>query len=770
MADERLAGVVPPAMGCALHIEVEGRRFLVPAGQEWLIGRSPQASISLVDDRISREHARVSGSAAGWRLVDSASTNGIFHAGRRVFELAISADVEVLLGGTDGVPLRLCPVAAVGAQASPVAPGPQFSAVHPVSTALLRIGRARDCEIVVPDLLASRRHAEIRRGAGGTELVDLGSANGTYLNGRRVDAARLEPADLVTIGRHTLVFDGTSLREYVDTGQVRFAATDLAVTLPDGKRLLDGVSFTLEPNTLMAIVGPSGAGKSTLLGALTGFRPATTGHVSYGGRDLYADYDELRQRIGFVPQQDIVHQSLTVRQALGYGAELRFPADVSAGERVGRVSEVIEELSLGPQTDTRISSLSGGERKRVSTALELLTKPSLLFLDEPTSGLDTDLDRELMGRLRILADESRTVVVVTHNLQHLHRCDVVVVLARGGHVAYLGPPGDVFGYFGVDDWADLFGRLKTRPGSDWAAEHARSARAPGRLTALPDRGGTTALPPLRQQPVWKQFATLCRRYLAVTASDRALLAILVLLPALLAVFARAVLAPDGLSDAGVPNTGARQLLVVLVVGAALMGAASAVREMVKERAIYRRERAVGLSSVAYVGSKVLVLGTVAAIQGVVLTVLALVGRPLPVEASMFGSPLLEFILAVAGVSAVSAVLGLVISAAVRDENQAMPLLVVVTMAQLVLCGGLVPVEGRVVLAQLSWLLPARWGFAATASTADLNGLEAGVSAPDPRWEHSAGVWITDVSGLALIGASAVVVLALLVRRLDPVRR
>ena len=258
---------------------------------------------------------------------------------------------------------------------------------------------------MINDLLASRRHAEFTAAVNGAEIVDLSSANGTYVNGRRIiGRAPLIQGDIVGIGRHQLRLSGTELLEYEDTGDLTFVASELVVKVPAGrgeKVLLQGVGFTLPPRSMLAVVGPSGAGKSTLLGALTGIRPATSGSVSYAGRDLYAEYDDLRQRIGLVPQEDIWHTALTVRQALQYGAELRFPADVTAPERSARIDEVLSELELTDQQHNRgANQLSGGQRKRTSTALELLTKPSLLFLDEPTSGLDPDLDSEVMLKLR----------------------------------------------------------------------------------------------------------------------------------------------------------------------------------------------------------------------------------------------------------------------------------------------------------------------------------------------------------------------------------
>jgi ABC-type multidrug transport system ATPase subunit/ABC-type multidrug transport system permease subunit len=496
--------------------------------------------------------------------------------------------------------------------------------------------------------------------------------------------------------------------------------------------------------------------------------------VRYAGRDLYAEYEDLSRRIGFVPQQDILHQVLTVRQAMAYGARLRFPAETTSAERRGRIQEVAQSLHLTEQFGTRVARLSGGERKRASTAMELLTKPSLLFLDEPTSGLDTDLDRDVMHLLRQLTDEGRTVVVVTHNLDYLDVCDLVLVLARGGHTAYLGPPAQAFAHFGVTSWADLFGALKTREPAAWgAAFAARPDRDPRSYPPMldPTEQAATRLPPIRQQSVASQLWTLTRRYLAVLGADRALLAILVLLPVLLAGIARVVPGSKGLAHEA-RNFDARQLLLVLVVGGCLAGAAGAVRELVKERAIYKRERAVGLSRAAYLASKILVTTGIAAIQGVVLTVLSVIGRAGPGDPLVLPNGTAEIALVVATVTAVSALTGLLISALVSDENQAMPLLVLSTMAQLVFCGGLVPVAGRAVLEQLSWLLPARWGLAAAASTVDLPFLSPptpGSGSPDDLWTHDLATWWSDLGVLVGLGAFSMLVTWWLLRRLDPLR-
>lgn len=262
--------------------------------------------------------------------------------------------------------------------------------------------------------------------------------------------------------------------------------------------LLDHVSFPVPEKCLLAVVGPSGAGKSTLLNALTGQRPADRGTVLYDGRDLYRDYAELRQRIGLVPQDDILHPQLTVRAALSYAAELRFPQDTARTERRARVDEVVRELGLEQRAGQPVHSLSGGQRKRVSVALELLTKPSLLFLDEPTSGLDPGMDRSVMHMLRGLADDGRTVIVVTHSVLSLAVCDRLLVLAPGGKVAYYGPPEDALAFFGFEQWPEAFEAFDRDPERDWAREYRESPfhrHYVTEATTQPHHPGPAPVPP-----------------------------------------------------------------------------------------------------------------------------------------------------------------------------------------------------------------------------------------------------------------------------------
>ncbi|MBD9735798.1 ATP-binding cassette domain-containing protein, partial [Streptomyces sp. H28] len=644
--------------------------------------------------------------------------------------------------------------------------------VRPLPARTVRIGRGADNDLVLDDLVVSRRHAELRALPDGSyEIADLGSHNGTYLNGAPVTRAPVGPGDIVGIGHAAFCLVGDELQEYVDTGEVSLDVQDLTVAVDRGRKvLLDHVSFPVGEKCLLAVVGPSGAGKSTLLNALTGQRPADHGTVLYDGRDLYRDYAELRQRIGLVPQDDILHAQLTVRRALSYAAELRFPQDTAKGERRARVDEVIRELGLEQRADQPVHSLSGGQRKRVSVALELLTKPSLLFLDEPTSGLDPGMDRSVMHMLRGLADDGRTVIVVTHSVLSLDVCDRLLVLAPGGHIAYYGPPDDALAYFGFDQWPEAFEAFERDRDRDWAGDY-RASPFHGRYIAdateqppQPRSGPVVIAPPPRPRSRTAQLSTLVRRYAAALSADRTFLAIMIALPFVMGAMARA-LAGGALTRETVSNT-----LLILCVGAVLTGAANAVRELVKERAIHRRERAVGLSRSAYLLSKIVVLGTVTVLQAVVLTLVALLGVDLnaPGGEGVLMPPLVEITVAVALLAFTAMTLGLLVSALVRKEEVTMPLLVLLAIVQVVFCGALLKLDGVPGLEQLSWLVPSRWALGAMAGTVDLARMSPGDLTSDPIMRHSAGVWLLDVGMLVVLSALFAFGVSRLLRRHEPV--
>ncbi|EUA42871.1 ABC transporter family protein [Mycobacterium xenopi 3993] len=321
----------------------------------------------------------------------------------------------------------------------------------------------------------------------GIEIRDNNSSNGTFVNGTRISRAVLRDGDIVTIGNTDLLAAGNTLLPRPAPAHTSGLTADGLGLNIDGHTLLTNVSFTARPGTLTAVIGPSGAGKSTLVKLIGGTTAPSAGVVSFEGHNVHAEYASMRSRIGIVPQDDVVHRQLTVEQALSYAAELRLPPDTSAADRGQVVTRVLDELDLTPHRKTRVDKLSGGQRKRASVAMELLTGPSLLILDEPTSGLDPALDRQVMTMLRRLADAGRVVIVVTHSLNYVNMCDQILLLAPGGKTAFADSPRRIGPVMGTTDWADIFARVSTDPDGVHRAFLARHPALRDHRRPLPAR-------------------------------------------------------------------------------------------------------------------------------------------------------------------------------------------------------------------------------------------------------------------------------------------
>ncbi|MGW0915579.1 FHA domain-containing protein [Streptomyces sp. NPDC002784] len=832
-----------------LVLELNGQTWTLDPSRTYTLGRDPQGDIVLDDARVSWRHATISWSGRSWAIEDHGSTNGTFVQGQRIHQLELGPGSSVHLGNaTDGPRLSLTGAAAgvsvpkaqsqqqpyaaqganpgwaqqappqqqapgagwqqpqqgapsipqqqgpgVGAGAPPVYGDRSPTTFHQFAVGrVMRIGRALENELVVSDLQVSRHHAEFHSTPDGRmEIRDLGSHNGTYVNGQPIakgGSQLLGPADIVGVGHSTFRIVGDRLEEFVDTGEVSFSARHLTVTVDGGKQILKDVSFGVPEKSLVAVIGPSGSGKSTLLKALTGYRPANQGDVLYDNRNLYKQFAELRQRIGLVPQDDILHKELTVKKALKYAAKLRFPADTTTAEREARIDEVLRELKLDIHKEKKVTSLSGGQRKRVSVALELLTKPSLIFLDEPTSGLDPGMDRDVMQLLRGLADDGRTVLVVTHSVAELAICDKLLVMAPGGAVAYFGPPEEALNFFGYDTWADVFSAFENYRDYDWAgrwkgSQHYQMYAAD--IDAVAPQSvhmpSAQAMRPPKPQGWGSQLLTLVRRYVSVIASDKGFLALTVILPAVLGAVSLLIDPDKDLlvrqvnpgTGMPVPNGTATTVLLILAVGACFAGAANSVRELIKERVIYERERATGLSRSAYLMSKVIVLGTITVLQGLMVGAIGFSSRTIPDEALILGegktAVLLELSIPIMGLGFTSMMFGLVISSLVKTAEKTMPLLVMFAIVQVVFTGCLFALHGSPGVNEFSYLMPSRWAVAAAGATLDFNNIsppkEKGDT--DPLWDHTVGAYSLDMIALIVLGVICGVLVARFLRRHEP---
>ena len=758
-----------------LLIDWDGGSKVVNPGNSFVIGRDKAADIQVVGSKVSRTHLRLEFDGVNWKATDLDSSNGSFIAGKPFQQTEIKDQISIFLGGMDGEEIRLHPLEIVSTKgdtkkvAIPKAKADQTLVATSIADLdksyidqasrirlqqRIRIGRDATNDWHIDDLVVSRFHAEIvQNEQGGFDLVDLRSANGTFVNGLMIKRRELVIGDLISIGNITRRFTSDGLDSPVGVEGVDIVAKDVSFSVGD-RQLLNEINFHLGPRTLTAIVGPSGAGKSTMLNVITGRTTPSQGEILIGGRDLHKEYGDLSQRIGLVPQADILHTRLTVKQALTYGAALRFPSETSAAEREERVLEVMEKLELTPRADLRIDKLSGGQRKRASIGLELLTKPSILVLDEPTSGLDPGLDAHVMETLRKLADDGQTVVLVTHSVDNLNFCDNVILLASGGRIAYAGPSSTVFTALGKSNWAEVF-RLLSSPEALLLSSKKRS-------------GVTSATTQIAQEKIkkqsWiKQLATLSARYLRVIASDKYYLGLLAAIPVLVGAICYATAGKLGLGP-GIPNKSglvlnpiARSTLMILILGTVFIGLSTAIQEIIKENPIRLREKSVGIRSGTYLMSKVLVLGVITTLQTMIFAAIVLFNRPLPEQGVFFSNAYLEILLIISLLGLTSMCLGLVISALLSSTEQAMPILVGLTMGQVVLSGAL-PGKNEGIMALLAPLSPSYWSMNSLASSINLIKISLNTD-PDlmQRWESTLAVLrqgTLSVAGMALIFLAA----------------
>jgi ABC-type multidrug transport system ATPase subunit len=519
----------------------------------------------------------------------------------------------------------------------------------------------------------------------------------------------------------------------------------LTVSAPDGSRILDGVSFSVPRGSVVAVVGPTGVGKTTLLNALTGSVNVDAGSVRLDGVDIIGCDEQARRRVGYVPQENALHGQLDLRRTLDYAASLRLPPTMNPARRAQRVTDVLAELGLTDRSHVAIANLSGGQRKRASVAVELIAEPDILVLDEPTSGLDPGYEKSMLGTLRDLADRGRTVLTVTHSLQALGLCDLALFLAPGGKVAFFGPPAEALAYFGTGDAADVFVALDAGPGEAWKIRFENDP-AYARYVQGPELSVVPAGPQADERGTLSQLGVLVRRYVDLIRADRRQLLMLSLQGPLLGLLLAAVLTPRALRHMVDPN--AVTVAVFVVISATWLGAASSVREIVKEQHILRREEGGGLSVGAYVVSKIVVLGAITMVQAAILAIVATAREDAPIRGAVLPNGTIErmVVAALTGVAAVA--IGLMISALVTTPDKAMSVLPIVLVAQLVLSGGWVSVLSTPGLHQLADLTAARWGVQAFEATI----------------RGDAGAWLPAVAALLALTAGATFIAVAVTRR------
>ncbi len=614
----------------------------------------------------------------------------------------------------------------------------------------LTLGRdPTKCDVVLPGRDVSQTHLEITRQGQDFLLRDLVSSSGTFLNGQRISAPTpIREGDHLRVGSTTFALHDGALLPSSEKNNTRITVQNLTKTVisldtHQPLNLLDNVNLVIEPKEFVALLGPSGSGKSTFMDAINGRRRASSGRVMVNDDDFYQSYQYYRKAIGYVPQQDIVHTSLSVKQALRFSAKMRLPADTEDAEVEHIIGGVIRKLGLAERANTRISNLSGGQLKRVSLGVELISDPSLLFLDEATSGLDAGTEGKMMTLFRQIADDGTTVVCITHNVENVSICNTAVVLVRG-RLTYYGPPAEMPEYFGVGKISEVYDVLEARPAEEWARQYEGSALyqqyVVNRLAAQGSRAssaGFTHVPPppvpgasLPPPPVpssangnataelraardprqaqtdfLRQYTVLRQRYALITLQDQKNLLILLAQAPVIALLIGLVLWGKAEYDpTGDPKSNLEQVVLFLMVIAAVwFGCSNATKEIVKELPIYKRERAIGLEILTYLFSKITVLSVLSAVQclALILIIIPMTGA----NVSFFGSFVVIYLTALA-----STMMGLVVSALVDNTDKANAITPLLLIPQVVLAGCIVPLDLPIMKFVSAVSIIAYWGF------------------------------------------------------------
>ena len=748
---------IPTASSVPLLLELQWGRtktaITVPAGG-CTIGGTEQADAVIPAPFLFPVHARISQSGAEW-IAEPASAGALVLLRGEVVSRSELGPGDVLRLAD-----RIGNFATVKVLRD-VSRSARISALRgelPIAGQTRVIGSALSCAIRLDHPLVRPRHALLRRDkAGVLWLEDRTTVAGTYVNGKRLKGrVRLAVGDSVQVGPSSARVGQAALEPLEQVAGIEVSAVDTCVEVEvkrrGRKRLLTGVNLHLPPASLTAVAGPSGAGKTTLMRLLSGQTAASTGVVEYNGTDLAECREAHAALMGFVPQDDVVHPDLTVGEGLEYQARLRLGREVPEAIRGQNINRALAFVGLDEQRNQLVKTLSGGQRKRVSIAAELLNEPEILFLDEPTSGLDPGLDKRMMLLLRLLADQGRTIVLTTHAIAHVDVCDTLVLVGPGGYVIYAGHPEDAPSWFGVPSLGDVFSLVDSPEASARAANRWTTKRgAPETLVSGTDRHEAVRLSsheatqlarprangvakpefgsPAWRETVFHQGSIFANRYLKLLTRDRTALAFSLLQGVAVALLT-ALVAPKPL----VWNLKGSGPLFVFGCSAVWFGMINAVRELVKERTIWRREELAGANSVAYLSSKVVVLGALAAVQSVTsLVVLDLtLGLPShsPIGNPFFGMALTLWLANLAGMA-----IGLAVSALAPSSDRAMSIVPYLLITQLVLCGVLFPLGA---VTPLSWLMPARWAVSALGGIAGLSAAEL---------HQSSGLYPSSAAGL-----------------------
>lgn len=713
-----------------LQVQCGTLRFSVPLrGSHITIGRDPQSNIILPSPLVSNKHAVLQSQPDGSFLIsDANSVNGLRLGGKRIQQHLLQPH-DVIVIGTSSSDRQ------IKLTFSNSSPAIQNVLLNTYATGdIITFGRDLNCTIPLSSPLISRKHANIYRDAKHAVIIeDMNSTNGTFVNEMRINRPTLlHVGDEVQIGPFKYIFTG----EQLDAQQVyagsRIDAIELVRSATNRKQvLLDHVTLTILPGEFIAVAGPTGAGKSTFMKALAGIQRAQSGKVLIDHIDSYEHDAYFRGRIGYLPQANIAHDTLTVEHALYYTARLRLASDMSEDEIADQIMKVLITVSLSHRRSSPIGSLSGGEKRRLNLAQELLAEPPILFLDEPGAGLDPDMQRDLIRMFRSIADQGQTVILVTHEKDDLALCDRIVFTGFGGKLCYTGSPSDIYAFFEVTEIEDIYALVKTEQGSlKWQQRFSQSSLYSREVTdRLRPQSAAMNIPYTRpslynKSPTthrissWAQTMLLVQRYTETLRRDPRNLTVLLLQAPAIALVLALVSASNVFNQTKGPFD-AQKVLFFLVVAAIWFGTINAVREISKENDIYLRERLAGLGIWPYLLSKIIVLTILCAIQTFVLVAIVVVHTGLPPDsAGLFFAPFVELLIGVFLAGFAGLAMGLCVSSFATTQELAISIAPLILIPQLLLAGVTFSIQGG---AQVpADFMISRWAVQALGTSANLD--------------------------------------------------
>ena len=522
----------------------------------------------------------------------------------------------------------------------------------------------------------------------------------------------LQDNDLIDIDGMQLIFYKNVIFYQFDERGVSVDAQHIYKTVRikgKKKNISEDINMHIAPGEFVAFIGASGVGKSTLMNMMCGINKPTKGKIFINGTDLFKNYEAIKNVIGYVPQDDIVHTNLTLQDMLNFSADLRMPDNATSVEKARRIKEVLDIVDLTGKEHVMIKNLSGGQRKRAGIAVELLADPKLFFLDEPTSGLDPKNERDMMKTLRKMADSGRTVILVTHNTLNVHLCDKLVFFGEGGKICFDGTHDEMVNFFGTDDYVEIYSEVDTDP-NRWHKKYMKQQKENKKLDE--DEDSETKLKKKRKS-VLKQYFTLTRRYLKTIINNKFQLFLLTIqTPVIVAALAMIIS-----SQVFEYYEKTKAIMFSIALAALYIGLGDSIQEICKERVILKKEYMANLRLSAYVASKMTVMLLLSFLQSLLFVFTFQLLVKTPVDGVMY-SWTTEMIITMTITVFSSATIGLFVSAFSRDESAAMTYLPLLLVPQSLFCGMLFELEGITI--KISKFILCRWSLEMLGTTNNLN--------------------------------------------------